>query len=236
MLLKFVLLSLNSQQDVFQPAWNKHQPSHPSATWPWSFQVCHFDLVQTTSVLPHASLFAWSTAVLICSWYLAKGTSWRQPSLSVARTFLHLLNAEPRFTSTIGVFWWKTQKITALEREMSSHSWLWWVFLPQNLCFWLAALGSFLRQQWLLTPATLTNRPTSSSPACHHFVKQMKEMRGGWTSAVISAEEKKKSCCGWRCQFDQTWCPFWSWNWSTGAELVDLGCQPVTLFTNSSAE
>lgn len=84
---EFVFLSLNSQQAIFQPAWNKHQPPHLSATWPGSLQVCHFASAGTTSLLPHASLPAWSTAVLICSWWLAEGTAGRQPCFPRAGTF-----------------------------------------------------------------------------------------------------------------------------------------------------
>lgn len=82
---EFVLLSLNSQQAVFQPAWNKHQPPHLPVTWPGSLQVCHFSWDNLTSA--NDSLLARSTAVLVCWWWLAEGTAGRQPCFPRAGTF-----------------------------------------------------------------------------------------------------------------------------------------------------
>lgn len=87
-------------------------------------------------------------------------------------------------------FWWKTQKRTALEREMSPHSWLWWVFLLQAPCFWLAALGGFLRQQWLSPATSAKSQPPPLLPAT---ILQTRQRKWGEVGDQRSFQQRKKS-------------------------------------------
>lgn len=82
---EFVLLSLSSQQAIFQPAWNKHQPLHLFAARPCSVQVCHFVSAGTTSLLRHTSCMIYSSpdALVVAGWR----HSWRQPFFPRAGIF-----------------------------------------------------------------------------------------------------------------------------------------------------
>lgn len=128
---EFVLLSLSSQQAIFQPAWNKHQPLHLFAARPCSVQVCHFVSAGTTSLLRHTSCMIYSApdVLVVAGWR----HSWEAALFSQSWNILHLLNAVPLYSSLLqqAVVLVKSQKRTAQDREMSSHIRLGESFFPK---------------------------------------------------------------------------------------------------------
>lgn len=148
---------------------------------------------------------------------------------------MHLLDAVPLYSTVLPqsvVLVKDTEENSSGERNVSSQ--LAVVSLSSPSPLFLAGCAGRFPEAAMTKSCHFSQEPASSSPACHYFANQTKEMRGGWRSAVISAEKKKSCCCRQRCQFDQTHSPFCSWSQSTRGELVDLGDQPATLLTSSS--
>lgn len=204
-----------------------------------------FDLAGVISGLPFgfsSDNFTSATCLSVCMIYsspdLLTVAGWRHDR-ETAQSFWHWnifaaaqCHAPLQHHTSRLCFWWKTQKKAVLEKK--NHFSQLAVVSPSSWapCFWLAAPGSFLRQQ-PLTLATSAKRPTSSAPACYHFANQMKEMGGGWRSAVISAEKKIVLLLTTLPVWPGTPC-FCSWRWVTRDELVDLRDGPVMLLTSSS--
>lgn len=190
---EFVLLSLNSQQAIFQPAWNKH--NHLIFLQLGQAHYRFAILLQLGQ--PHFCQMPPCLHDLQWTWYAHGG--WLKAQLGGSFVFpelKHFASAQcsapmQHSTSVSCGFGKSTEENSSGERNVFSQP-AWWIFLPQTFFFWLAVSGSSLKQQWQLLPLQprahslfLTCLPSFCKPGKGNFRRLEVSSHFSWGKKVL---------------------------------------------------